>query len=235
VKEIRGGDVFMALLQQPSVGFLLIFMATLFLFGEMLVKAKGIFGFIGIGLMTVYFSYHLDLEQHLVWLSLLYVSGFLLILLDGKLINDGSVALIGSLLMIAALAIPSPSILYGVLVGMGFITGAAMSFLFLKAFPARNLWSKMALKDQLTSEKGYNSINPGYKSLVGKQGETQTPFRPTGTVNIDGNVYSAIAEGRWVKPGIPVKVVSVDGTRIVIEEITESSSEPGFGDENNQT
>lgn len=207
----------MMLLDLPVVGFFIILAASLLLFGEMLVKARGIFGLIGIGLIAVYFSYYLTAENFF-WLCLLYLAGILLIILDAKLINHGFAALIGIAMMMAALAIPAPSLLYGLLVGMALLVGLGLSFLFLKVFPARELWAKLTLRDRLTSDLGYNSINEGYHQLVGKQGVTVTPFRPIGTVNIEDKPYSAITEGRWLKPEVLVEVTAVDGTRIVVKE-----------------
>ncbi|HEX6923582.1 MAG TPA: NfeD family protein [Bacillales bacterium] len=212
----------MMMLDLPVIGFFVILIASLLLFGEMLVKARGVFGVIGLGLIAVYFSYYLTAENFF-WLCLLYLAGILFILLDAKLINHGFAALLGVVMMMAAVAIPAPSLLYGILVGMALLVGLSLSFLFLKVFPARLFWSEMTLTDRLTSEQGYNSINEGYQQLVGKQGVTVTQFRPSGTVNIDEKPYSAITEGKWLKSEVPVIVTAVDGTRIVIKEETDAS------------
>lgn len=208
----------MGILNIPSIGFVVVLLGTLFLFGELFVKAKGIFAILGIGIMSLYFSYHL--ENINFWVILLYVVGLMLIVIDGKAINDGTLAIIGLILMILGLAIPSPSILYGVFAGMGFLIGAFGSLLFVKVFPARSVWKKMTLRDRLTSEAGYNSLNESYKQLVGKRAITITPFRPTGTIEIEGKQYSATSENIWLDKGSAVKVVSVDGTRIVVKPIT---------------
>lgn len=214
----------MILLNFPAVGFFVIAAASMLLFGEMLVKARGIFGLIGIGLMAVYFSYFLQ-PDNLIWMGLLYLVGLLVIILDAKLMNHGFVALVGLAMMIAALAIPAPSLLYAVLAGMGLLVGLGLSFLFLKVFPSRGLWSKLALHDRLTDELGYNSINEGYRELEGRFGITVTPFRPSGTVDIDKKTYSAVTEGKWLNSGLEVVVTSVDGTRIVVQEKTMPSGE----------
>ena len=74
----------------------------------------------------------------------------------------------------------------------------------------------MALKDALTTEKGYTVLNEAYKALVGKEGVAQTDFRPTGTILIEGKTYSATTQGMWVKKGTPLKVVKVSGTHITV-------------------
>lgn len=212
----------MMLLDFPIVGFFVIAAASMLLFGEMLVKARGIFALIGIGLMAVYFSYFLQTES-LFYMGLLYIVGLLAIILDAKLMNHGFVALIGIAMMITSLAIPAPTFLYAVLAGVGLLAGLGLSFLFLKVFPSRTLWSKLALRDRLTSDLGYNSMNEGYRKLVGRPGVTVTPFRPSGTVSIDEKSYSAITNGKWLNIGTSVIVTSVDGTRVVIEEKTDIS------------
>ncbi|WP_078552817.1 NfeD family protein [Bacillus alkalicellulosilyticus] len=208
----------MEMLNIASVGFLVVFLGTLFLVGELLVRVKGLFAIIGIGIMSVYFTFHISGEVGL-WVVLLYLVGLVLLIVDGKVVNDGTIALLGAILMILALAIPSPSIIYGVLVSMGFIIGAFTSLLFLKVFPARDMWAKMTLKDKMTNELGYNSLNESYKGLVGKTGKTISPFRPTGTVVIEGQQYSATSGSQWLGENEEVEVVSVDGTRIVVRRI----------------
>ncbi|WP_209125387.1 NfeD family protein [Alkalihalobacillus sp. BA299] len=208
----------MEVLNIASIGFLVVFLGTLFLIGELLVKAKGIFGVLGIGIMAVYFSYHIAGDTG-IWVILLYILGLLLIIVDGKVISDGTIALLGIILMIVGLAVPAPNFVYGALVAMGLVLGAAASLLFLKVFPSRKLWSKMTLKDQLTGEQGYNSLNTTYKDLVGKRAKTVTPFRPIGTIEVEGKQYSATSENNWLAQETVVEVVSVDGTRIVVKKI----------------
>lgn len=208
---------------RQRLDFLLFFLGTLFLFGELLVRAKGIFAILGIAIMAMYFSYHISGDVGF-WVVILYLVGLSLIMLDGKFITDGTVAVIGVLLMIAGLALPSPDMIYGFLVSMGFILGAAGSMMFLKVFPSRIIWSKMTLRDRLTGDKGYNSINESYRELIGKQGKTITPFRPTGTIVIEEKQYSATSGSQWIEANKDIEVVSVDGTRIVIREIEKSTT-----------
>lgn len=210
--------IYLDILNISTVGFLVVFLGTLLLFGEFLVKVKGIFGLIGVGIIATYFSHHLS-EGMGMWVAILFIVGVFLIIIDGKFITDGTVALFGLLLMIIGLAIPAPNIIYGFLVAMGALLGTASSILFLKVFPSRNMWEKITLKEQLSSDRGYNSMNQTYSTLIGKVGVTKTPFRPTGTVEVDGHLYSATTDNQWLTEGVDVTVVSVDGTRILIKKI----------------
>ncbi|WP_246945863.1 NfeD family protein [Bacillus pinisoli] len=204
----------------PSVGFLILLLATLLLAGEMLVKAKGVFGVIGLVFIASYFTVH-NTGDNFIFILSLYVAGLLFVFIDGKFINDGTLAVVGIILMVISVVIPAPTILYGVLSGFGLIVGALLSPLFLKVLPSREMWSKIALKDRLTSEQGYNSVSADYVSLIGKNGITVTPFRPVGTIDIDGKHYSAISDGEWIESEVKVEVMKVEGTRIVIKRVGE--------------
>lgn len=208
----------MEFLDIAVLGFFVIFLATLFIFGEVMVKAKGLFAVIGIVLMTTYFSYHLTAADGM-WVILLYMIGMALIIFDGKVTTDGTIAGVGIILMILGLAIPAPTFTYGVLVSLAFVLAAPTSYLFTKVFPSRSIWEKMLFKDRMTSEEGYNSMNDSYKELVGKEGKTKTPFRPTGTVEIDGKLYSATSDNLWLKEETEVKILAADGTRILVSPV----------------
>lgn len=206
------------------IGFLVVFIATLFIFGEVMVKAKGLFAVIGIVIMTIYFSYHLQTGDSF-WVVILYIAGLALIIFDGKVTTDGTIAGVGVLLMIFGLALPAPSFTYGLLVAMAFVAAAPTSYLFTKVFTARTMWEKVLLKDRLTSEEGYSSMNESYKELVGKEGKTKTPFRPTGTVEIEGKYYSATTDNFWLNEDSRIKVVQADGTRILVAPLKEESEQ----------
>ncbi len=205
-------------LDSATVGFLVVALGTLFLIGELLVRARGLFGLLGLGLISVYFLHHLNGDAG-TWVIIFYLIGLGLIIFDGNVTSDGTIAAIGIIFMIVGLAVPAPDMVYSILVGMATIVGAFSSLLFLKVFPHRNMWAKMTLKDTLSSEAGYNSMNESYKNLVGKQGKALTAFRPTGTAEIDGEPYSATSGGQWIQSDVDIEVVSVDGTRILVKAI----------------
>ncbi|GAY75308.1 NfeD family protein [Sporolactobacillus inulinus] len=210
----------MMILAYPAGGFIVILLASCFLFAELLVKAKGLLALTGSGLFIYYFLHFLT-EQSSPWIFLLLVGGLLLIIIDGKLFTTGIIGALGFILMLLGCALPTPSLIYGLLVSIAFVIGACASWFFRKIIPQRDYLNKLMLHDRLSSEQGYNSINDDYRQLVGKEGRTITPFRPVGTVKIDGKNYSAITDGIYLEKGVPIKVISVDGTRIFVDQLNE--------------
>ncbi|WLR46251.1 NfeD family protein [Halobacillus litoralis] len=200
------------------IALFITFLGTMFLIGELLVNMRGVFAIIGFGFITVYFSGYLETEMFIV-MMLVYFLGIILMIIDGKLLNDGTLATIGAVTMIIAVGFSAPNWVAGLYSVIGVILGGAASLLFLKVFKHRKMWSKMALNDQMSSEMGYNSMNEKYQYLLEQQGEALTDMRPVGTVKIEEEEYSAVSNGQWITRGDHIKVVKVDGTKILVKKL----------------
>jgi membrane-bound ClpP family serine protease len=208
----------MALLSDPILGFLFIFIASFLLAGEFLVNGRGVFGVIGFFMYFLFLYYHLS-DDSPYWLIGVLVVGVLFTLIDGFLIANGSVAFIGLIFIMLSLAIPSPTLSYGLGVCVSFWLGIFVSLLLLKFFPARVFWKKLALLDRTSHEEGYSTLKPSTLDLVGKEGQTLSILRPVGTIEVEGERYSAITNGEWVEMGVAVVVTAVDGTKIVVKPL----------------
>jgi len=57
------------------------------------------------------------------------------------------------------------------------------------------------------------------KSLIGKSGKAISPLRPGGLVQIDDERLHAIGNGFIIESGTRVRVVEIQGTRIVVEPV----------------
>src|SRR5699024_12000394 len=113
---------------------------------------------------------------------IIYLTVIILILIDGKRINDGKHETLGLAGIILSVSFAAPNLPAGLYAALGLILGTGGSLVFLKIFPPRNMWVKIALKDRLTTEAGYTSLNVEHEKLVGNMGVTLTNLRPVGTV-----------------------------------------------------
>ena len=52
--------------------------------------------------------------------------------------------------------------------------------------------------------------------LIGRAGLTITPLRPAGTITIDDERIDVVSEGGYIDNGQSVKVIKVEGSRIVV-------------------
>ena len=105
----------------------------------------------------------------------------------------------------------------------GGTVAAVIGFLILlKYLPSSRLWNRLVLKDSLKSDRGYTASDD-LSALLGRRGQVLTLLRPAGTVEIDGRIFDVVSEGRFVEPGATVRVISVNGNRIVVRAAEESA------------
>lgn len=207
------------ILDATWIGLIIVGLGTLFLIGEILVNLRGIGALLGISFIVLYFYIYLAEPSTFMIMLIIYFIGLIFIIIDGKIINDGTLAALGLAGMIFSVALTAPNLYAGLYSVLGVILGGALSFSFLKVFKRRNLWSKIALKDRLTKEAGYSSLNEEYEALIGKEGITMTDLRPVGTIKIENKEYSALSNAQWIERGTNVQVTHVDGTKILVKEI----------------
>ncbi|MDN4592863.1 NfeD family protein [Polycladomyces subterraneus] len=202
---------------------LLVFFSAFLLAAELLVKARGLAGVAGLLLMGWYVNGHWGTTPGW-WLAVLLV-GMGLVILDGKLLQDGTLASIGAILVLVGLVIPTGNWLTGTLVAFAWMMGLALSPLSLKVLPKRDWLEKIVLKFAMSKETGYSSLKRSYQELVGLEGTALTDMRPAGTIRIGDGRYSAVTNGHWVDKGARVRVLSVDGVKILVETVEEPSDQ----------
>lgn len=78
--------------------------------------------------------------------------------------------------------------------------------------------SRFILKDRESAEEGYTAASD-MNIFVGCEGEARTVLRPSGIVEFDGVRLNVVSDGEFVAQGVRVKVVRVDGNRIVVHSV----------------
>lgn len=96
-------------------------------------------------------------------------------------------------------------ILLGVCVGL--VAGLAV---WLKFFPDSKLGR------HLVSQRVVGEIGTDRPELIGKTGTAFTQLRPAGTALIDGKRVDVVTEGQLIEKGTSVRVVGVEGLRIIV-------------------
>jgi membrane-bound serine protease (ClpP class) len=99
-------------------------------------------------------------------------------------------------------------ILVGVIVGL--VIG---TFAWLKYFP------RSRLVRPLVSKSAVGEIGTERPELLDQTGTAFTQLRPAGTALINGHRVDVVSEGTLIEPGTPVRVVAVEGIRVVVRAI----------------
>ncbi|MBX3463358.1 MAG: hypothetical protein KF830_09315 [Planctomycetes bacterium] len=78
-------------------------------------------------------------------------------------------------------------------------------------------------------QSGLGLPNASLVALVGRIGTAATVLRPTGTMELDGDRHDVVTEGEFVEPGTPLRVLYVQGNRVVVAAATppDRSAESG--------
>lgn len=103
-----------------------------------------------------------------------------------------------------------------------------LSLLLLRYLPRLPIGRSLILETRLDARGGYASPPERENRWVGRTGRTLTPLRPAGIVEIDGERLDVVSTGDAVEAGRHVKVVRVDGNRIVVR-VMDSNNDEGDG------
>ncbi|MBQ2661307.1 MAG: hypothetical protein IJF80_01485 [Clostridia bacterium] len=78
--------------------------------------------------------------------------------------------------------------------------------------------SQIVLSDAIT-ENATAIDDEEIKALVGREGICLNTLRPSGNADFDGLKLDVLSEGEFIKAGSRVRVVRVDGLKILVKEV----------------
>lgn len=129
----------------------------------------------------------------------------------------GVILLFGSLFYTLGATVDAVYILAG-----GTVLALVLFYFIGKRLPKSRLAAKFMLTTQSTKEKGYSSQADKSKYLH-QRGRTITILRPAGTVRIGKDRVDAVSAGSFIERDVEVRVIEVEGTRVVVEPIPKHS------------
>ena len=111
------------------------------------------------------------------------------------------------------------SLLEGVLfTGGALIVLGIIAYLSFRSPRSRRLWQKFSLSTRQTSKGGYVAPKVQYETNLGRVGISLTQLRPAGTADFEGEYLDVVTEGGFIGPGTGIRIIAVEGTRIVVRE-----------------
>ena len=87
-----------------------------------------------------------------------------------------------------------------------------------KIFPHTWVGHRIVIAERARTQRSERSSSEAILDLEGEEGFTTTACRPAGVAEINDNRVDVVAEGTIIEANRPVKVVKVDGNRVVIRE-----------------
>ena len=104
------------------------------------------------------------------------------------------------------------------IVVISFTASLILSVIFGKKFMTTSLFGKLVLQDVQQASQGYVSGSELFRALEGKTGIALTTLRPSGKVEIEGEVYNASALYSYIEKGENIIVSKYDGMNILVKK-----------------
>ncbi len=158
----------------------------------------------------------MDTSSQILYFILVIIGLFLIgaeIFLPG-----GIIGILGGFSLLAAMvvgfyAFPPPFGFVSAL--MIIVLSGVCLVVWVKYFPKTRFGKNMTLSED---GKAFKSSDPDM-TQVGHEGTALSILRPAGIATIDGKRVDVVAEGSWIDSGKQIRVVQVEGSRIIVREI----------------
>ena len=216
-------------LTNPVVASLLTTFGFLGILFELQSPGWGIPGFVGLACLILSLSASYIAQLATMSDMLFVLTGLALILLEVLVIPGFGIAGLGGIgLMIYGLyllLLPDIPVgeevlgqaMDGFLIG---IVGAIIGLVLLaKLMIKTKFWEQLTAPDTQKKEDGYSNTL-GWESLQGETGIADTDLHPSGWVRVKDQRIFVVSEGEFIEEGKEIKILSVDGNRVLVRELT---------------
>ena len=216
-------------LTNPVVASLLTTFGFLGILFELQSPGWGVPGFVGLACLILSLSASYIAQLATMSDMLFVLTGFAFILLEVLVIPGFGIAGLGGIgLMIYGLyllLLPDIPVgeevlgqaMDGFLIGL---VGAVIGLVLLvKLMIKTKFWEQLTAPDTQKKEDGYSNTL-GWESLQGEAGIADTDLHPSGWVRVKDQRIFVVSEGEFIEEGKEIKILSVDGNRVLVRELT---------------
>ncbi|MCH6266505.1 NfeD family protein [Neobacillus citreus] len=206
-------------LMNPVVVTVLLTIGGVGLVLELFSPRFGLSGLIGLLALVLFFYGHFMAGYAGVGTLVLFAGGILLLFFE--LFLPGAVA--GTLglaaLILSFFLAGEDALQMGVSILISIFLSTLVFFLMIKVLGKKLvLFNKLVLFDSAKKEDGYVS-NINRTDLLGKEGVALTILRPAGTAIFNNERVDVVSEGGFIAQNSKIKVIKVEGARIVVREV----------------
>lgn len=212
-------------LTSPLIVPILLSVAGLGLLLELFTPGVGIPGFFGLFSLLLFFYGHLVAGLAGYESIILLVLGLGLILLE-FFIPGGIIGLFGVLAILGSILLAGEDVqTTAIAILIALLVASAGMVILVKFFGKKlSMFKRIILTDATDTEHGYvSSVNR--PELIGQTAQSTTALRPSGTIRLGDEYIDAVSEGRFIDSNKDVKIIKVEGSRIVVRELEKQEEE----------
>ena len=158
-------------------------------------------------------------------IAILIIVGILLLLMEIFIIPGfGISGILGMVFLFTGIFLVTDSFFEGVLFSGGaLIVIGILVYLSFRTERTRKIWRRLSLTTRQTLDDGYVGPKEKSEDYLGRIGIAVTLLRPAGTADFDGELLDVVTEGGLIEPNKRVRIVAVEGTRVVVREEKEEN------------
>jgi membrane-bound serine protease (ClpP class) len=195
-------------LANPTIAFLLLAMGALAIYLELGAPGTSLFAGVGVVLLAGAVAGLLALPIH-GWSLLLLLFGFVLIGVEFFVPIHGALLVTGiALVLVGALNLIDPVQAPGITINPWVVPVAVLA---LGGLAASSIWAAVRNRAR--------PVLTGIESLIGQVGVAISDLTPQGMVRVEGEVWSAVADGEPIHAGDQVQIVAVAGVTLWVQPL----------------
>lgn len=202
----------------PIVIPILLSIASIGLIVELYTPGFGIAGSMGIIALILFFYGHIIAGIAGMEAVILLIVGIILIILE-FFVAGGILGFFGVASIVIALLMSGYTLSHMTMsVAIALVAAIIVAVVLYKWIGTeRGIFKKLILRDRTMTEQGYVS-QVTRTELIGKEGITITPLRPSGTVLFEEERLDVVSEGNFIEKDKKVEIIHVEGVKVVVRE-----------------
>jgi membrane-bound serine protease (ClpP class) len=129
----------------------------------------------------------------------------------------GVVSLVVGIVLVSQLV--SILVLILIIAAVLVIIAGLLVFMYKSATKGGRMSKLLLLNTNTSKEEGFTSTLDIEEDLVGLEGIAETILRPAGTGLFGKRKIDVVTEGEFIQRGSKIKIVKIEGFRVIVEEI----------------
>lgn len=203
----------------PLVSQALLILGFIGIIIELFTPGVGLPGLVGVTSMGLFFGGRIVAGLAGFEVVVLFVIGIILLLIELFVIPGfGIVGVLGLVSIFSSIFLSFDDFMTALTsLTITLLVTILLIILLWRRFQKSNAWRRFVLLTREDKSEGYKGARD-YGDLVGKTGVTLSPLRPAGIVQIENKRYDVVSDGTFISLNTEIKVVFVEGNRIVVTE-----------------
>jgi membrane-bound serine protease (ClpP class) len=229
VQEVAAtlADKIVFFITDPMISAMLLALGGLGLFVEIRTPGFGVPGIIGLLCIGLFFGGHMLNQISAKWALIAFVLGIAFLLLEVFVIPGFGIAGIAGLTLMLGSVFYIFGTTYELETSVFWLSSSVImtvTLAIISAYflPKTRAWNKFVLATEMEAAQGYHSAgDEDFQSYLGQTGTALTPLRPAGVVRIGNKRIDALTAGDFIASESPIRVIEVEGSKIVVESTEE--------------